>query len=107
MNTAKQLVIEILQENPRARNSDKEMYITYFRKIGIDLTKEQTQIFCEMPFDLETLRRTRQVIQNDEKRLEASEVIKKARRIKEADIREKRLKRQWIFNPDTQTYREE
>lgn len=104
--TSKQTVINILSTNPKARNDDRELYLTYFAMNGLNLTPEQQQAFRNLPFDMETIRRTRQVVQNDEKQLQANPFVQQARLKKEVKIREQRMKREWIFNPETQSYRE-
>lgn len=104
--TAKQTVINILSRNPQARNDDRELFLTYFEMNGLSLSPTQQQAFRNLPFDMETIRRTRQVVQNDEKQLLANPFVQKARLKKEVRIREQRIKREWIFNAETQIYRE-
>lgn len=104
MKTAKQYVIDILRVNPQARNDDRELFLAYFREHNLQLTQEQEAKFRTLPYDLETLRRSRQVVQNDENQLQATSGIKKKRLQKEGRIREARMTKQWIFHPETQSY---
>ncbi len=106
MKTAKQTVIEILKISHEARNSDMQMMLIYMILNGIFFTQEQKEIFRNLPFDFETLRRTRQVLQNDEKQLQATSGVKLKRMKKEARIREARAKHEWIFDPNSQSYKE-
>lgn len=55
-------VKSILGYSHRARNSDKELWIIYAQKSGMNLTPEQVEVFRKMPAS-ETIRRTRQVLQ--------------------------------------------
>lgn len=105
-DTSKDIVIRLLKRNTGARNSDMQLFLDYMQEMGMKLSPTQQWVFLHLPFDMETITRTRRVIQNDEKQLEATATVKKARLKKEIDIREKRLTRQWIFNPDSGKYRE-
>jgi len=62
MATITNRVRSVLAHAPFARKSDKELYLIYMQKSGMNLTPDQIQIFREMP-SLETIRRVRQKIQ--------------------------------------------
>lgn len=55
-------VESILRYVPRARNSDRELFIIYMQKSGMSLTPAQERKFRDMP-SLETVRRSRQLLQ--------------------------------------------
>lgn len=73
-------VENILKASPAARNSDKELFIIYMQKFGLDLDARQVQKFRDMP-SLETLRRVRQKIQEGGK-YKANKNIEESRKFK-------------------------
>lgn len=75
-----QQVENILRVSVQARNSDKELFIIYMQKFGLDLDARQIQRFRDMP-SLETLRRVRQKIQ-ESGRYKASKKIEDSRKFK-------------------------
>lgn len=56
----------ILKHDPKSRSSDKRLQIIFMQKMGMNLTPEQVETFYSLPA-LETLRRTRQAIQEQGK----------------------------------------
>ena len=64
--TITQQVEAILRFVPLARSSDKELFVIYMQKYGLELTPKQIELFKKMP-SLETVRRTRQHIQEQGK----------------------------------------
>lgn len=60
--TITQRVQSILEFSKAARNDDKELWLIYAQKSGVDLTPLQIQKIKNMP-SFETLRRVRQKIQ--------------------------------------------
>ena len=84
--TVAQRVENILQLSVKARNSDKELWIIYAQKSGMDLSQRQLDILRDMP-SFETLRRTRQSLQESGK-YRASEDVRRQRRIKSTLMRE-------------------
>lgn len=61
MNTT-QRVRSILNASRKARNSDKELYLIYMQKSGVNLSQHQIEKIREMP-NFESIRRIRQKIQ--------------------------------------------
>jgi hypothetical protein len=68
-----QQVENILRAISITRSSDKELYLIFMEKSGMNLTPEQQDTFRRMP-SLETVRRTRQLIQEQGKYLPTAEV---------------------------------
>ena len=66
-------VQSILKSVPKTRDSDKELQIIYLQKSGMNLSPEQIALFKRMP-SMETIRRTRQAIQEKGKYLASPEV---------------------------------
>lgn len=62
--TITQRVTNIMKVSHQARNSDKELWIIYAQKSGLDLTAQQLDVLRAMP-EFETIRRVRQKIQQD------------------------------------------
>lgn len=76
--TVKQRIKAILTVSHAARNSDKSLWLIYAQKSGMKLTEAQIEVFRDMP-SMETLRRTRQVIQNTEGSLRPDQEVSDAR----------------------------
>lgn len=74
------IVASILQNSREARNSDKELLISFMEHYGICLTDTQRIMFKEMP-SLETARRIRQKFQ-EEGKYKADSPIGRERRFK-------------------------
>ena len=55
-------IVNILRVSHSARNSDLELWLIYAKKSGLNLTREQIEVLKDMP-SFETIRRTRQKIQ--------------------------------------------
>ncbi len=66
-------VESILKHVPKTRSSDKELLITYMQKSGMELTDKQIELFKQLP-SMETIRRSRQVIQMEGRYLPTKEV---------------------------------
>lgn len=75
-----QQVENILKASKAARNSDKELFIIYAQKFGLDLDARQIQRLRDMP-SFETLRRVRQKIQEGGK-YKADKVVEESRKFK-------------------------
>lgn len=60
--TITQRISAILDHSKAARNSDTELLLIYMQKSGMDLSPKQIDVFRNMP-SFETIRRTRQKIQ--------------------------------------------
>lgn len=60
--TINQRVQAILSVSKAARNSDKELWLIYAQKSGMNLSEAQKQVFRDMPSP-ETIRRVRQKLQ--------------------------------------------
>lgn len=73
-------VENILRASKLARNSDKELFIIFMQKFGLDLDARQVERFRDMP-SFETLRRIRQKLQEQGK-YPASPMIGKERQYK-------------------------
>lgn len=72
-----QQIENILKLVPATRDSDKELLIIYMQKSGMELTNKQIKLFKEMP-STETIRRTRQSLQEQGK-YQASPEVDRAR----------------------------
>ena len=83
--TITQKIQAILDHVPAARNSDTELLLIYMQKSGMDLTPKQIEVFRNMPSP-ETIRRTRQKIQQVGK-YTASPEVKAARDYKAIQTR--------------------
>lgn len=83
--TITQKIQAILEHVPATRNSDTELLLIYMQKSGMELTPKQVEIFKNMP-SAETIRRTRQKIQQVGKYTAAPE-IKAARDYKAIQTR--------------------
>lgn len=75
--TIAQRVENILRASKAARNSDTELQIIYMQKSGMNLSEAQKQKFRELPH-METIRRTRQKLQEQGK-YPADEEVNEAR----------------------------
>jgi len=78
--TTTQRVENILAASHDARNSDKELWLIFAQKFGMNLTDQQIATFKKMP-SMETIRRVRQKIQEDG-RYKADPKVAKERRMK-------------------------
>lgn len=85
--TVKERIRAILSASRAARNSDLELWIIYANKSGMELTERQIKVLRDMP-SMETLRRTRQVIQNTEGTLRPDPEIDKARFAKYKEMKQ-------------------
>ena len=84
MNLTQQ-VESLLRHLPQTRNSDKELFVCFMQKYGLELSPKQIAKFKQMP-SLETVRRTRQKIQEQGK-FEASEAVNEDRYKKFQSVR--------------------
>jgi hypothetical protein len=84
--TITQQVKNLLAYSKDARNSDKELYILYLQRAGMEMTKEQIQLIREMP-SFETIRRVRQKVQEAGEYL-ADEPVRKARDNKSMEMQQ-------------------
>lgn len=73
------LIESILRDNPRARDSDRELNIQVMQRMGVNLTLAQIDKLREINF--ESIRRTRQKLQEQGK-YPPSERVAKQRRLK-------------------------
>jgi len=103
---SKNIVEKILEEYPNTRNSDKALYLKAFEQFGLILTDEQKKKFLTMPVNFESIRRSRQKIQNEEKKYLPDEKIIQIRKSDQNTMREevlpenekiKRMAQQGIF----------
>ena len=78
-------VENILKVSQKARNSDLELWLIYAKKSGLSLSKEQEEVLREMP-SFETIRRSRQKIQEQGKYL-ADKEVEEARYNKFKEVR--------------------
>lgn len=84
---AKDTVEQILRDHPEARDSDKKLFYWYFKEcLGWGLQEYHLQQLLNSAYSLETLRRTRQIIQNEEEKLQPKYEVKKARKEREEKI---------------------
>ena len=75
----------ILRVSHKARNSDLELWLIYAKKSGLNLTREQEEVLRDMPI-FETIRRSRQKIQEQGKYL-ADKEVEEARYNKFKEVR--------------------
>lgn len=68
---------QILAENPKARDSDKELILAVCQILGADLTPRQLEVLHRVNF--ESIRRTRQKLQEQGKFMPSPEVAKQRR----------------------------
>jgi len=85
--TIRQRITNILAASDKAKNSDKELWIIYAQKSGVNLSPEQIAKIKDMP-EFETLRRTRQVIQASGS-YKADAVVEAARKEKASVIHQR------------------
>lgn len=85
--TVKQRIKAILQASHKARNSDLELWLIYAAKSGLELSERQIEVIRSMP-SMETLRRTRQVIQNTEGSLRPDQSVLKQRHEKYVNMKQ-------------------
>lgn len=81
-----ELVEKMLQEHPKSRSDEKELYIAIFEQFQLHLTPHQKEIFKSLPA-MESIRRERQKFQARGYYL-ADPMIKKARRYKSQRIQQ-------------------
>lgn len=80
-------VIQILKDSPEARNSDRELLVQYMQVEGMNLSPKQIEIFKDMASP-ETIRRTRQSLQEDGRFL-ATDRVRRARRFKSYEVQQR------------------
>lgn len=85
--TINQRVQSILSASSAARNSDKELWIIYAQKSGLELSDKQIECIRSMP-EFETLRRVRQKIQAVGQ-YRADSVVEQARKYKAIQTRQR------------------
>lgn len=97
LNTTRSLVKAILEDNIKARNSDRHLYLTVLNIIAankkMDITSVSiTEFLLQMSFwgfpPFETVRRARQQLQHDFPELAASEDVQVVKDENEAVFRE-------------------
>jgi hypothetical protein len=91
--TIKEQVREILKRFPEARNNDfylQWLWLKYYAGISVALPFLPIEDIKKVGGHLETVRRTRQEIQNDEGQYEADDDVKRARRKKQKEVRDRR-----------------
>ena len=81
------IVNKILKNNLETRNSDRLPYLKVFEKFNLILTDEQKRIFLKMPVNFESIRRSRQKIQNEEGRFLPIKEVKEARTAEQEKMR--------------------
>lgn len=84
--TVAQQVENLLKYVPSTRGSDRELWITYAQKFGVQLTEAQVDKIRQMP-SLETLTRVRRKIQ-EEGRYPAPPKIARERRMKSYEMQQ-------------------
>jgi len=84
IKNAEGLVKEILASYPETRSDDKKLILKVWEAQGLILTPEQKNLF-KTCFSTETIRRTRQKIQ-EEGQFEATDEVKHARKKKEKEM---------------------
>lgn len=85
---ASAVIERVLRDHPETRSSDKELYIRMFEYYGLFLNDRQKAKFRELPFVLESIRRTRQKFQEAGK-YEATEKVKDFRKYKSMEVQQR------------------
>lgn len=80
------IIKDVLRDNPKARDSDKELLLDVWQTLGLYLTIDQRAIFRNMP-STETIRRIRQKIQ-EKGEFQAAGRVTKSRRIKSYEMQQ-------------------
>jgi len=84
--TLKQKIKELLQRYPKLRNSDKELILEIFKIKGVGLTEKQEKMIRDLPA-FESITRARRKAQEEYEKLQAVEVVRQARQVKETEYR--------------------
>lgn len=74
LKSAESLVRDILKNNPATRNSDFDLLFAVWKESGVELTTYQTEMIRKS-FSPETIRRTRQKIQENGEYLPSERVL--------------------------------
>jgi hypothetical protein len=82
--TLKQKIKELLQRYPKLRNSDKELILEIFKIKGVGLTEKQEKMIRDLPA-FESITRARRKAQEEYEKLQAVEVVRQARQVKETE----------------------
>ena len=77
--TAKGVVEKVLKKYPETRSSDKLLFLKILNGFGMRLTEGQEKIFLKMPVNFESIRRSRQYLQNTEMKYRPEIPVLKAR----------------------------
>lgn len=85
--TVTQQVRNLLTYSKDCRNSDKELFVIYLQRAGMQLTQQQINLIKELP-SFETIRRVRQKLQETEPNLRADESVRKARNHKSLEVQQ-------------------
>lgn len=84
--TTTQLIENILRERTQTRSDDKMLILAVWDQLGLKLTREQIEIFYDLP-STETIRRVRQKFQEDGKYL-ASDKVQQYREAKSQEMQQ-------------------
>lgn len=83
----KDMVEQTLRDVPATRNSDKMLLIAVYRHLGVDVTRSFASVISDNTLpSFETIRRTRQKLQEQHPELAPSDRIKKERQIKQQEF---------------------
>lgn len=82
----KEKIKKLLEIKPQLRNSDKELLLEIFRIKGVGLTQEQEKMIKDLPA-FESITRARRKAQEEYEKLQAVEVVRQARQVKETEYR--------------------
>ncbi len=95
--TLKEKIKKLLEVKPQLRNSDKELLLEIFRLKGVGLTQSQEEKIRDLPA-FESITRLRRKAQEEYEKLQAVEVVRQARQIKETEYRSEYSNGQEKFN---------
>jgi hypothetical protein len=95
--TLKAKIKKLLEIKPQLRNSDKELLLEIFRIKGVGLTQAQEEKIRDLPA-FESITRARRKAQEEYEKLQAVEVIKQAKQVKETEYRSEYSNKQGKFN---------
>lgn len=104
MIKAEQLVKQVLEKNPITRSNDKELQIACMEAQGFVFYSGQKDKFKRL-FSSESIRRSRQKIQEGGL-FPADDNTKRGRKLKQDRMRIEMKKKQYVFDNETNTYRE-
>lgn len=84
--TTTQQIETVLRERVQTRSDDKMLILAVWEELGLKLTKEQIEVFYDLP-STETIRRVRQKLQEQGKYL-ATKEVQQFREVKSQEVQQ-------------------